>query len=395
MRITRSLRRSFRKTRRTQIRATNYVKRATADLYARINAKGVGGGAAAMQRKGISWNRFFPRMRGGGSISVAGYTFLYSETDIDDIHEVLCISSSGRGLCFKIIFDAEMKTVSIDIGYDQGCSANKILPISEGTQIMMQAIMQIIFEFPTIRNYERLTLSDESVKYIPSFEDPPSSPLRYETRLMDMCFLSTGCTWYASLMPIFLTDVSDDSIYKSDIERIQSTTWTDFFSRLPDSVRAYMEEHVAGKLSIRPSDIASTILNQIRIAQTHSIVFHKFMNEFLDAMGVHSLRGKSWTLALRNGLIVMPENYACANTKRSLISRQLLEIVSDAEYASIKMGLQKKPRIINIDQAAEINPHGRYYNPTTSANDWNLDDDVGSVGSIGYEDYNALLMRRN
>jgi hypothetical protein len=341
-----------------------------------------------------NWRRFFPFV-GGRKKSVSGYNFLY---DDDDKDLILCVTPDKKNLCFKIDFNNELKIIAVDVGYHKLCSVNKMLPESDGTLVMFQVIIQLIFEHPDIKQYNAISFSDMSVKYVKSFENADNSLLRYETDLMDMYFLSTGCTWYSSLVPMFLSRSADERVFNEDLCYIVGNCthspeithplhapteypmkWGTFINRLPRHTKEYILFIVKGDTE----EPASVVLNRVRKQQKYSIIFHKFIDQMLMAMGVRSLKGKSWTIPLRDGLILAPISYRCKNEKAKFtIPSELITFVSNEEFETIKTTHQNNQYISHCNNGLRI-----IYNPIQNNS---LLENI-NVENYALEDVNALL----
>ena len=316
----------------------------------------------SMMRGGLyipNWKLFKGGIR--KEIEVYGYQFVYDDTE----QQVICLSSDNK-TCFKIDFDISEKTIGISIGYYPTCSVNKDLPESSGTLVMLQAILTLVFQHPDIASFTNIEINDNSHILVSSFEDGN----KYKTRLMDMYFLSTGCTWYSSLTPMFLKNKRDDENYTVWRTKILSMSWKSFLENMvSDKMPIDLETRKKYfEFQNYPMNAdAHTVLNEIRKERTHSIIFYKFIDHMLVWMNVLSLYGKPWIIPLRNGKIVCPTEgtiLTCKNERGWGVPEALIEYVSLTEFNAIKAGLQSSDIELPID-FPEIRQEGKVYNPST------------------------------
>ena len=279
-----------------------------------------------------------------------GYVFLYNDA-AEQGKTYLCVSESQQNaLCFRIVFDDETREISIDVSYSSGCSTNKLLPKSTGTLAMLGAILKLIFTRDNISIFTSIKLTDNSTVDCVSFIDGS----RHEIQLMNMNFICTGCTWYASLIPMFLAHKQDEIEYYADKEKIlnESFTWDDFVNKLPMHVKSIVNAHIQFNDESTRTHPAYTILNKIRkdTDRYHCIFFTKYMSDFLRAFDVNSMHGKKWCIPLRNGRIIAcatDPTGSCKHPEKGwLVNDALIEWVNQEEYTTLKDNVQvKTPRI--------------------------------------------------
>jgi hypothetical protein len=277
--------------------------------------------------------------RGGGKITSNGYTFLYDETE----DSIICVANKPyKGLCFKITFDEESGIVGIDISYNQGCLFNKQLPKSSGTLIMLQAILELVLTNKNIARYNAIVITDNSSISCRSHYDGKD----YTIKLMDMYFVSTGCTWYSSLAPMFLLKQYDEKqylIYKSRI--LSDLKWSDFLNKLPEHTKDVLTTEIEFDDPATMDLPAYVILNKIRKGQYHCIFFKLFLHDFMQAFDVESMYGKEWCIPLQNGHIISCEedtvSVSCKHPEKGwLIPSNFIKKVSREQYTSIKQKVQ-------------------------------------------------------
>ena len=347
-------------TRKSSILQHPQIRKATQQLHLR-----------AKQRNKV-YTKNWKIQTGGGLLQMEGYTFVYD--DVED--HVECLTRDRRNLCFSIDFDKETREIGIVIGYFPNCSVDKDLPESSGTLVMLKTILQYILQRSDITEYTKLTLDDNSHKEIQSFEDGKV----YKTRLMDMYFVSTGCTWYSSLAPMFLTRIRDDNEYNKGRKNILTLSWATFLSRLVSNddetwpmTSKERQTYFVDLFEVKNSNtMACDILNMIRIDRTYSILFYKFIDAILIAMHTKSMFGRNWTIPLRDGKILCPtephEVLDCQNKKGWTVPVEYFTYVSPEEYNAVKDSLQipegellEYPEHVNLSR----------YNPQTTPDTFN------------------------
>lgn len=321
------------RTRKQNILNHSFVRKVSSDIWALNMVKGI--------NKKPKWKII---QKGGGSISVGDYTFLYDE----DSNVILSVAKPG-GICFKISFDLTTKSIGIDIGYFPKCSVTKPLEKGTGTLAMSHAIFELILSNKEIKQYEKIVITDNSSIDCISFIDNKS----YKTRLMDMYYVCTGCTWYSSLVPIFLHNELDDELFETERQNIvgeYAFSFNEFIDNLTLSekeikfLKKISDEFITFDKSNPGS--ASTILNEIRKNRKYCIIFQLFIDNFLSAFYSRSLYGKEWIVALDDGFIVAPEDNKCMKESGYLIPKEKLKFISNEDYNSLKKSLYiSKPKI--------------------------------------------------
>jgi hypothetical protein len=240
---------------------------------------------------------------------------------------------------------------------------------------MLQTILQYILQHPDILSYTKIRLDDNSHKEILSFEDGKV----YKARLMDMYFVSTGCTWYSSLAPMFPTRVIDDEVYQKGRKNILSISWNTFFSRLVSTddemwpmTLHERETYFKNLFAVKNmNERACDILNGIRMDRHYSILFYKFMDAMLIAMHTKSMFGRNWTIPLREGKILCPTGYhdvlSCQNKRGWAIPPAYFTYVSVEEYNAVKLSIQvPEGELLEIPERVNLS----HYNPQTTPNEF-------------------------
>lgn len=316
-----------------------YIQKETSNIIVRNRIKGIS-----------SKPQWQVVQSGGALIESHGYTFLYEKNN--SIYT--CVANKPyTGLCFKIEFNKDDKTILLDIGYSPGCSINKELPKSFGTLAMLHAILKIIFTHKDIKRYNSIQLSDTSAIICTSFMDERE----YMIELANMYFISTGCTWYSTLSPMFLLSKSDEQTYYKDRSTILNPeyTWNTFLSKLPASVSEMLRSNIQFENPKRGEEPAHSILNKIRDVKHHCIIFKLFMEDFLKTFKVSNMKGKVWCIPLRNGRIVgCKELNECMRAEKGWILAEYIDWVSIEDYTSIKNSIQDDdiPYTIRVEKVS-------------------------------------------
>ena len=312
-------------TRKNSFRTHPFVKRET--LLARIRTleKNID--------RPIQWSYF---QTGGNKYSIEhkGYVFLY---DKQDKNTFLCVAKPG-GNCFRIVFDIDTYTISIDISYFPNCSNNKPLEKGFGTLIMLEAILKLIFAHKDFKKYKNIRITDNSSIECISFIDKKP----YTIRLMDMYYVSTGCTWYNTLAPMFLYDELEDIQFLKERENILTYSYDTFFKKLSKPTQDILLSHIEHTgIDITTPGSAHIVLNKIRKERTYCIFFTLFLEEFIRAFDTSSLRSKDWCIALDNGFIITPDTHPCMKETGYIFPKEIMKVVPEKMYHELKKTLQK------------------------------------------------------
>lgn len=299
------------------------------------------------------WKRL-QTQTGGARIEKSGYMFVYDDTG----DTILCVTKKPHnGMCFRIDFDKDLGRIGIDISYYAGCSHTKPLPKSSGTLVMLQVILELIVSKRHIERYKYIQLTDNSSVECTSYKNGKKEDIP----LMDMYFVSTGCTWYSSIAPMFLINESDEIEYikyKSHI--LNSLSWNDLLEKFPHDVRNAFNEVIQFENSDTAKEPAYTILNKIRERRDHCALFKYYMEDILYAFGVKSMAGKSWCIPLKDGKIVSCDDdeltMVCKHPEKGwILSSTYITNVSLDEFMHIKKSIQRSVDIPYNYQLEKIN----------------------------------------
>ena len=275
---------------------------------------------------------------GGGLIEKDGYTFLYDESS----DTILCLTRKPKtALCFRISFDLDSKSISIDLSYNKFCPQNKDMEKSHGTLIMLSAAIELIFRRKDLMLYSSILLTDNSTVDCISHIDDKS----YEINLMDMNLLCCGCTWHSTIIPMFLQYENDEKQYLKSRENILTCSWAEMINNMPLEAQTIINETIVFENEDSYTLPAHVILSKITYARIHCVLFNWFMSEFLKALGAESVYGKPWIIPMHEGKIVVcesdPLTKACWNPgKKWIVPQSFFEFVTLDRYASMKKSLQ-------------------------------------------------------
>jgi hypothetical protein len=259
-----------------------------------------------------------------------GFTFIYSDYG-DDI-----ISSTKTAMCFKITFDNRSKRISVDVTYSPDCASSKNgqLPRGDGTKSMFKAIFSIIMSRKDIDDFNAIELTDNAFIECVNFLD--GSKIRID--LADMCFITTGCTWYSNKAPMFLEDKYEEENFEKDRKIVlNSLPFGEFMEIIPHEVKDFFNTHIKINDEFK-NKRAHIVLNDIRKKYYHCLIFKKYIGELRTAMGVvNSFYGKKWIIAMKDGKVVYcPEKNECFNNSGDIIKIDNIMTVSIDEYRDIQ-----------------------------------------------------------
>lgn len=322
-----------RPTRKNNIRNHPAVKKATMAIKLRNAGRNI--------HKIINWSKKYVGGSVDKTITIDGYDFLYTDNTDEEDNDILCVARGG-GLCFHIQFLKSEKTIILgSLGFYKKCSKNKELQRSTGTKIMIKAIVEIVMNNPDIINYTKLLVTDTSS--IPSISIEDKKPININ--LSDMYYMSTGCTWYDSMMPLFLLSATKEVTFMNQRKNIvgsSAISYKEFLDKLPSHVSSHLLSLISlpSSIDINLPGSASQVLNYIRTDQTYSSIFFSYHDEFLLAFHVLPVSGTTWCAALRHGKILAPEHPICIHID-GYAAEKWIQIISNAEYEKEKQSRQE------------------------------------------------------
>jgi hypothetical protein len=276
------------------------------------------------------------------SIEVSSYIFKYDETN-----DTIIGISKKTSPCFFIGFSKEFKEIDINISFFSDCCHNEgiLLPDKDGIQIMLTAVMKLIFMRKDIEIYTKIKITDNSGKNVSS--DNKKSIVN----LADMYYICTGCTWYSSLIPMFLQKESEYNNfinYRTNIIGEYSLTWNELLDNVSEVCASDLENirKIYNENNVDSPGSASHILNIIRINRKYSYIFYNFIEELLNGFMVSPLSKSDWIIPLDNGKIVVcdddPIQISCKNKGKWLVPDNFLKKISLNEWEQIRTNLQDK-----------------------------------------------------
>lgn len=125
---------------------------------------------------------------------------------------------------------------------------------------------------------------------------------------------------------------------------LSGPTWAAFLRRLPPALQVTLDAVVPLPTADAAAQPAHTALKAIRGERAQTALFF-YIDAFLEALEVKSMRGKEWLLPLVGGRVPVCDAdelvAACAHPRRAwLVPTERLQRVGAEEYAAIKASLQ-------------------------------------------------------
>lgn len=277
------------------------------------------------------------------TIEIDPYIFKYDETN----DRIIALSKKKRQPCFRIDFFPDDKIINIDISYYSDCCYNQnlLLPDSNGVQIMLNAAIGLLFQRRDILKYTKIYITDNSGKNIETEKGKEAI-----VNLADMYFVCSGCTWYSTLIPMFLEKEPEYKAFLDFRKHIigdVARNWVNLLADVSEKCAHDLEEirQIYGEDDVCSPGSASRILNVIRLNREYSYIFYNHMDELLRGFGVSSLYGKESIIPLRHGKIITclsdPIQSSCKNKGRWLVPDRFLENVELHVWAQIMKELQE------------------------------------------------------
>lgn len=328
------------KTRRkvkTPVHIKKFLEQQTQYNILRYNAR-----SRIMRRPEQVWKRLtLPVIRGGSRKHYRMNDYVFQVDEDEDM--IIAFSKNKTLPCFKITFSPEEKNISIDISYYPDCSYNKDLAQSSGTIIMFRLIFYFILNYKDIHLYKYISLTDIS-----------AIPISHRNKdiyvnLANMYFLCTGCTWYSSIIPLFLKNHKDHTTFMDDRNRIIGPTalsWRKFLDNLPKPIRDEFQDKITigSNFDVNIPGSARIILNKLKELRKNTIMYTLYEKELLRAFDVTSLTGKEWCIPLKDGKIVVP-NYqsfqmVCKNKNGWVLPEWGILYADEGLYDSLRKVIQ-------------------------------------------------------
>lgn len=208
----------------------------------------------------------FPIQVGGGIVAING--FRYNYRDIEGGMTIFGGRHGSKRPCFIIFLENDTAILqNIESGSD--CSLDK----DATTKHTVLAAAKLAKE----RGAKTLTFTDNSTKHI-------ADGLYF--RLSNMYFLTTGKTWYESILPCRLVSPQNARKYEIWKHRAATNTWADIYNCLK-------KEFPTLDLEIDIDDISAMRVLQ-RLKEEKSDFFATYEAELLMCSGVGSLHDLEW-----------------------------------------------------------------------------------------------------
>jgi hypothetical protein len=152
---------------------------------------------------------------------------------------------------------------------------------------MYLAIMKIILTHPNVGKYDKILLTDNSTRLVPTYD----GKRKVKVLLMDMYYLCTGCSWYASVCPMFMANREDETLHMEERNNIVGENpikYEEFLNRLEYTIElSYNElQTIEGYIGITADNNASYVLNEIRKVKVYSEFFNKHNRAYLCCLGL-------------------------------------------------------------------------------------------------------------
>jgi len=215
---------------------------------------------------------------GGGEfediIDVSGHRYYYKTSTKGYSYTILGGRRKGRRPCIILFYNAKTKIANLQmIERGDDCSLDFGTP-SRQTVLAAVAIAQKL-------GASRLLISDESSKNIPG-------DLSFDLSLM--YFLSTGKTWYESILPGLRPE--NPALIESERAKVLSNTWASVAERFPELV-----------VPVDISDIDTSVPGSAmrvfrRIKDARTTFFADYDAALSRRSLVNPLKGKTWYLDL-------------------------------------------------------------------------------------------------
>jgi len=231
-------------------------------------------------------NRFDMDMRGGATreheIIYKGHKIYYnnSRNVNGDINTLFIFGGrdAGRRPCFEMsIKDKVASLISIERGVD--CFVDR--------HNNTRDVVELAFQIATERGCTAFNLTDNS--YI---RCPP-----YRFNLSDVYFLTTGQTWYESILPIKIKSWSEHELeeYRQTVKKTKWTTISKYLSG--KGVDLEFITNLTDGVDVNKTGSALAILS--RIKHMKNVISCRFFSQNIDkilvASRVPSLYGKLWS----------------------------------------------------------------------------------------------------
>lgn len=183
---------------------------------------------------------------------------------------------AGREECFLLLLERDGTAVLQWLKSSADCALD---PGGTGRSMVAAAL-----NLARKRGAKEIRLMDDSKKRTASDKS---------FRLSNVYFLTTGQTWYESVIP-GLHPTEKEELVEELRRSVLSNTWDDVVSRLPESV----DLHAVDITGIDTATPGSAMAVLQRIKASHSDFFADYEEKLLWASGVGNLYGLAWSASL-------------------------------------------------------------------------------------------------
>jgi hypothetical protein len=113
-----------------------------------------------------------------------------------------------------------------------------------------------------------------------------------EIRLSDLSFLTTGKTWYESILPGFIPTNSEE--IEEMRNKVRTNTWASVIENQP----ILAEKIDTGRIHIHSPGSATRVVARSKKEGKSCHIFSTYMTKLLQGNGIQSLYGTTWSLDL-------------------------------------------------------------------------------------------------
>lgn len=215
----------------------------------------------------------YPMIQNGGARgTVSANGFRYRYWDAGNGATLLGGRTEGKRPCFILITSPDGTGVLHGLEQGNDCS----MDYGATTKQTLIAAVNLAKQ----RGLTELHLTDNSTKHVP-----------YRFRVSNVSFLTTGQTWYESVLPIHTDHMEDIERWR---HQVRTNTWNSVWScllrRRPETVLPVSIADVDGDAA----GSAMTVLSRIKTARTD--FFARLEDDLLFCSGIGSLHGREWMM---------------------------------------------------------------------------------------------------
>lgn len=236
--------------------------------------------------------------RGGGYgvINVGGHDIHYREHIDGDILIVYGgVDALHSTPCFDVHLDyvtkhAYLQTVNKRSNGERLSSDSRTVVTTEScfdddhqnSRDIVRGVYKLVQQY----GMEKLEFRDESVIYCPEERLTPGSrtAVSAEVLLADLSFLTTGRTWYESIIPNLVC------MNCPNLERYRNTVYTNTWRTVGANIKGLQTNGV----DIDAPGSAMAVLNLMKKSEKYCAFFSENMELLREWSGIQTLQGKSW-----------------------------------------------------------------------------------------------------